>query len=152
MWADTQRNGRPAEYRWRPDLCEISVIPFLVPRRKVWLTPSVGVPCNGAVTVPIYRTTQDLHGRKVNCARGEISSGGKSPRKCIHGVAAHGDGQTWCKVWLASGERRRCNEAKTRNPLKFAGVPQTNETVSGSQPLIGRSSPYCKDMWGDIAV
>jgi len=30
-----------------------------------------------------------------------------------------------------SGERRRCsNEAKTRNPLKFAGVPQTTEPIS----------------------
>jgi len=48
MWADVQRDGRPAEYS---DLCEISVIPFLVPRRKAWLTPAAGVP--RAVTLPI---------------------------------------------------------------------------------------------------
>ena len=35
--------------------------------------------------------------------------------------------------------------AKTRNPLKFAGVPQTNKTISAAS---GPSSPYCKDMWG----
>jgi len=35
------------------------------------------------------------------------------------------------------------NAAKMRNPLKLAGVPQTNER---SQPLVGRSSPYCGDM------
>ena len=29
-------------------------------------------------------------------------------------------------VWLCS------NAAKTRNPLKLAGVPQTNETISGA--------------------
>ena len=29
--------------------------------------------------------------------------------------------------------------AKTRNPLKFAGVPQTTGC---------RSSPYCGDIWG----
>ena len=29
-------------------------------------------------------------------------------------------------VWLCS------NAAKTRNPLKFAGVPQTNETISAA--------------------
>ena len=47
--------------------------------------------------------------------------------------ASAGDGQTLCKVWLASVERRRCgNEAKTRNPLKFAGVLQTNETISAA--------------------
>ena len=52
MWANAQRDGRPAEYRWRP---------------------------------------------LFNAA-----------------------------VWLCS------NAAKTRNPLKFAGVPQTNETISAA--------------------
>ena len=37
------------------------------------------------------------------------------------------------KVWLAFGERRRCsNEAKTRNPLNFTGVPQTTEPTSAA--------------------
>ena len=38
------------------------------------------------------------------------------------------------------------NAANTRNPSKFAGVPQTNETFSAA--IVGRSSPYRKDMWG----
>ena len=54
MWANAQRDGRPAEY----------VAPS-VERRKVWLTLTAGVPSS--------------------------------------------------------------NAAKTRKPLKFAGVPQTNE-------------------------
>jgi len=33
------------------DLCESSVIPFLVPRRKVWLTPADGVPCSNAANI-----------------------------------------------------------------------------------------------------
>ena len=52
MWANAQRDGRPAEYRWRP----------------------------------------------------------------LFNVA----------VWLCS------NDAKKRNPLKFVGVPQTNETISAA--------------------
>jgi len=48
MWTDAQRDGRPAEYSGA--LCESSVIPFLVPRRKVWLTPLLE--CRG-VTLPI---------------------------------------------------------------------------------------------------
>ena len=49
-----------------------------------------------------------------------------------------GDGQTTCKVCLASGERRRCsNEAKTRNSLKFAGVPQTRHVSAVSGPKWG---------------
>jgi len=50
----------------------------------------------------------------------------------------------WCRlfnaaVWLCS------NATKTRNRLKFAGVPQT---IKRYQPLVGRSSLYCKNMWG----
>ena len=37
------------------------------------------------------------------------------------------------------------NAAKTRNPMKFAGVPQI--PPNRSQPLVGRSSPYCGDIW-----
>jgi len=57
MWANAQRDGRPAEYRWRPLL-----------NAAVWLTATTSVPCS--------------------------------------------------------------NAAKTRNLLKLAGVPQTNETIS----------------------
>jgi len=60
MWANAQRDVRPAEYRWRP----------LYNAAKFWLTPTTGVPCS--------------------------------------------------------------NAAKTRNPLKFAGVPQINETISAA--------------------
>jgi len=49
--------------------------------------------------------------------------------------ASAGDSQT-CKAWLASVERRRCNnKAKTRNTLKFAGVrvPQTGKQISAER-------------------
>jgi len=59
MWANAQRDGRPAEYRWHRGQ-----------RRKVWLLPNTGVPCNDA--------------------------------------------------------------AKTQNPLKFAGVPQTTRPISAA--------------------
>jgi len=36
------------------------------------------------------------------------------------------------------------NAAKTRNPLKFAGVPQTTGLMSAA---MGRSAPYYGDMW-----
>jgi len=57
MWANAKRDGRPAEYRWRP-LFDAAV----------WLTPTTGVLCS--------------------------------------------------------------NAAKTRNPLKFAAVPQTRQQIS----------------------
>jgi len=57
MWADGQRDGRPAECRWRP----------MFSAANVWLTPTTRVMCSKA--------------------------------------------------------------AKTRNPLKFAGVPQTHQGI-----------------------
>ena len=38
LWANAQRDGRPAKYRCAS-----------VQRRKVWLTPTAGVPCSNAV-------------------------------------------------------------------------------------------------------
>ena len=37
LWADGQRDGRPAEYRWRPLF-----------NAAVWLTPTTRVPCSNA--------------------------------------------------------------------------------------------------------
>ena len=62
MWANAHRDGRPAEYRWRPLF-----------NAAVWLTPTTAVPCS--------------------------------------------------------------NAAKRRNPLKFAGVPQTTEPISAASGL-----------------
>ena len=58
MWANAQRDGRPAECRWRP----------LFNAANFWLTPTTRVPCS--------------------------------------------------------------NAAKTRNLLKFAGVPQSRQQIS----------------------
>jgi len=37
-------------------LCESSVIPFLVPRRNVWLMPAAGVPCSNAANTGERKT------------------------------------------------------------------------------------------------
>jgi len=71
MWANAQRDGRPAKYRWRPLF-----------NATVWLTPTTRVPCS--------------------------------------------------------------NAAKTRKPLKFAGVPLTNEAISAA------SGPKFTILWGYV--
>ena len=49
------------------------------------------------------------------------------------------------KVWLTPTIRVPCSNAvKTRNGLKFAGVPQTGKPISA---VSGPSSPYYEDMW-----
>jgi len=45
MWADAQSDGRIS-----------SVIPFLVLRRKVWLTPEAGVPYSNAANIGERKT------------------------------------------------------------------------------------------------
>ena len=75
MWANAQRDGRPAYYMWRP-LFNVAV----------WLTPTTSVPCS------------------VPCS----------------------------------------NAAKTRNPLKFAGVPQTRQQISAV------SRPKFTILWGHV--
>ena len=48
-------------------------------------------------------------------------------------AASAGYGQTSCKVWLASSEQHRSSdEGKMQKPLKFAGVPKSNETISAA--------------------
>ena len=42
MWANAQRDGRPAEYRWRPLF-----------NAAVWLTPTTRVPCSNAAKTRI---------------------------------------------------------------------------------------------------
>jgi len=48
-------------------------------------------------------------------------------------------------VWLTPTTRVLCsNAAKTRNPLKLPGVPQTNETISAA------SGPKFTILWGHV--
>jgi len=54
MWADAKRDGGPAEIDGAP--CESSVIPLLVPHRKVWLMPAAGVPRSNAANIGERKT------------------------------------------------------------------------------------------------
>jgi len=111
IWADTQRHGRPAKYRWCPLLntAKFGWCPLLECR---------------AVTLPIWKNTT------LGCTWQNSIRGQEPPKMYIYYSAA--DGQTSCKAWLASSEWRCCsNEAKMRNPLKFAGVSQTFAILLG---------------------
>jgi len=110
--------------------------------RKVWLMPTTWVLCSNAANTGECKTwTQSEVCTWQNSVRGQ------QPPKMYIWCTSPGDGQRSCTVWLASGERRRCsNEANMRNPLQFAGVPK-HPKVKRCQPLVGRSSPYCEDMW-----
>jgi len=116
----------------------VDLIPFLVPRRKVWLTPTARVPCSNTVNIGKHKIcTQREFCTWQNSVRRQ-----RPPKIYIHCISTW-DGQTSWKVWLTAVERRRCsNEAKTRNPLKFSGMPPTHEWISAV------SVPKFTILWG----
>jgi len=54
MWADA--NVIASQPNIGGVLCESSIIPFLVPRRKVWLRPAAGEPCSNAANIGERKT------------------------------------------------------------------------------------------------
>ena len=57
MWANAQRQKViAAQPNVGGALRESSVIPFLVPRRKVWLRPAGGVSCSNAANIGECKT------------------------------------------------------------------------------------------------
>jgi len=74
MWANAQRDGRSAEYRWHRVLnaAKFGSRPLLK--------------CH-AVTLPISESAR-LGGRKVNFAPGKIPLRGNSRQKCINSLPA----------------------------------------------------------------
>ena len=111
-------NVMAAEATMGGALCESSTIPFLVSRRKTWLTSTAGVSCSYSANTKERTTwTQSDFIIWQNSVRGQ-----EIPTMYIQ-CTSPGDGQRSCKVWLACGDRhRRSNEAKKRNRLKFAGA------------------------------
>jgi len=128
MWADAQRDGRPAEYRWRPLRKFCISIPCTTRHTAKFgwhpLLECCAVRCQ-------YNRVQDLDVKWIlHRAKFHQGAGAGAPKN-VYIVYQPGDGQTSFKVWLVSGERCRCsNEGKTRNQLKFAGVPQTGKLIS----------------------
>jgi len=89
MWADAQRDGRPAEYRWHP----------LVNATRFGWRPVVE--CH-AVMLLIQENA--IFGRKVNFAPGKIPLGDKSSEKCIYTVSQkigchHNHGYNFVNSW-----------------------------------------------------
>jgi len=63
-------------------LCDSSAFLFIVPRRKVWLTPAAEVPCSNAANIGERKTwTQSEFCTWQNSVRG------KSPRKMYYTIS-----------------------------------------------------------------
>jgi len=103
--------------------------------------------CSSAVQLRYQNTrAQDLEDAKWTLHPAKFRNGARTPKMYMY-CTSPADGQTPCKVWLVSVERRRCsNAAKTqkRNPLKFAGVPQTTGPISAA------SGPKFTILWEHV--
>jgi len=101
-------------------LCEISVISFLV-------------------------SCCSLADARCWSAPGKIPLGGKIPQKCIYSVAA----EEMAKHRAKFGWPPVSDVAAVTNPIceTYWNVLGCSKLVNRSQPLLGRRSPYCEDMW-----
>jgi len=121
-------------------VCESSIIPFLAPGHNVWLTAAARVLCSNATNIGECKTsTQSEFCSWQNSVRGQ-----EPPKMHIQCTSA-GDDQTSCEVWLTSVEQCLCSNAtKTRNRLKFTGVPETHQQISAT------SGPKFTILWGHV--
>jgi len=114
----------PSEYTWRPLLkmtrSESSIILFLVPRCKVWLTPTARVLCSNAANI----------GERKTWTQSEFCTWqGQEPPRCIHSVPAQETTKRHAKFGWPP-----LSDVKMRNPLKFAGA--CRKLANRSQPSV----------------
>jgi len=135
MWADLQRDGRPAEYRKRPLLkaANFGWRPLLECR---------------AVTLTIWENGRLA--RKVNFAPGKILSGGKIPRKWIYCVPAQETAKHRAKFgWRPLSDVGAVTKPRRETRWNLLGCPKL---ANRSQELMGRRSHIETTYGGDIAV
>jgi len=134
MRADAQRDGRPAEDRWRR-----SVIAFLVRRRNVSLTPTARVLCSKAANIGERKTwtqSEFLHVAKFRY-------GARAPENVICSVPAQETAKHRAKFgWLALRDVAAVTKRRRETPWNLLGC---RKLANGSQPLVTRSSLYCGD-------
>jgi len=97
------------------------------------------VPCSNTVI------GNARHGRKVNFAPSKIPLGACSPKKCIYSVPAQETTKRRAKFGLLPlSDVGAVTKPKREARWNLPGCPKL---VNRSQPLVDRSSPYCKNMW-----
>jgi len=130
MWANAQRDGCPAEYRWHPVLnaAKFGSCPLL--------------DCC-AVTLP---TGERKNWRmQVNFAPSKILLRSNSRWKCVYSLPAQVRAKHCEKLgWLLLSDVAAVTKPKRENRWNYLGCPKL---TNRSQLLVGRSSPHCEDMW-----
>jgi len=102
-WANTQPDGRPAEYRWRPLL-----------NAAVWLTPTTRVLCSNAAKtrnqLKLAGVPQSRQPISFTCPHNMVNTGPLTTEICwrVWGTPANFN---WFRVLVSLLHRRRSTEA-----------------------------------------
>jgi len=122
-------------------VCESSVIPFLVPCGKVRLMPTGRMPCSDAANI----------GERKACTQSEACTwrnsvkGAKAPEKCIYSLPAQETAKHRAKFgWLPLNDVGAVVKPRRETCRNLLRCPKP---ANRSQPLVGRSSPHCEDIW-----
>ena len=143
MWADAQRDGRPAEYRWRPLWKFRNSITCTTPQTLA--DASARVPCSDAVNLGERRSwTQSEFCSWQNPVRG------KSPQNCIYSIPE----QETAKRRAKFGWPPFSNVGTVMKPRRETcwNLLECPKLANRSQPLVGRSSPYCEGHLEEILL
>jgi len=119
---------------------ESSIVPFLIPCRIVWLTLTARVPSSNVANTGERKIwTQSEFRTWQNSVRGQ------ELQNCIYDVPGQETAKHRAKFgWPPLSDVAAV--AKTRNPLKFAGVPKTRQTISAA------SGPKFTILWGHVEM
>ena len=121
-------------------VCKSSLIQFLVPHRKVWLRPAAGVPCSNAASIGERKTwTQSEFCTWQNSIRG-------AKALKMYSVPAQKTTKHRAKFsWPPVSDVAAVTKPRREIGENLLGYPKL---VNPSQLLVGRSTPYCENLWG----
>ena len=138
MWTNAQRDGRPAEHRWRPlfNAAKFRWLPLLDARSGNWTTRGYANSRIANSRTGQLAVSQILPKRKTNHAKSARCPVRESSSPLV-GNSRVGVSSS-CPVTLAVTLPRLETRWNLQGCLKLP---------DRSQPLVGRSSPYCADMW-----
>ena len=117
---------------------ESSIIPFLEPRRKLWLTTTARVLCSNTANIGECKTSM----QSKFCTWQNSVMGQEPPKYSVpeHETAKH----RAMFGWPLMSDDGAVTKLRRETHWNLLGCPKL---VNRSQPLVGQSSPYCENMW-----
>jgi len=124
-------------------VCVSSIIPFIVPRRKVWLLPAARVPCSNVANIGECKAWM----QSEVCTWQNYVTEQKPPKSVyiyIYSIPAQETAKHRVKFgWPPVNDVAAVTKLTRETRWNLLGCPKL---TNRSQMLVGRSSPYCKSI------